>query len=160
MKSKKPNDNGSRLSFLEEILKIRAKSLSLAKNFFNLNMAEAEDVAQEVCLSYIRNYENIENLDSWIFGATKRQSANYKIGEKNLNSDTKKECYDTSDSIIFLDLVQKLNKLCRRIIVYILFFGYTERETGQILNLKNSTLHNKKKECLLKLFKLYIGDRK
>lgn len=132
-----------KLLFFEKLIKVRAKALSLSKNYFNLNNDSAEDVAQEVCLSFIRNYENIENLNSWIFGAVKRQSAYYLRKEEKTNPKINiEENYDINKSIIFLDLIQKLNKLCKNIIIYVLFFGYTEREIGELLNIKNSTLHN------------------
>jgi RNA polymerase sigma-70 factor, ECF subfamily len=130
----------------------------------------AEDLLQD---TFVKIWKNIEQYDntrgtffSWIFniarntGLDYRRSKAFKKDEKNISLDAivqldQQHSEQPDISLIGLrDVVFKLDPEYKEIIDLIYFFGFTQEETAQKLNIPLGTVKTRTRAAIMKLRKM------
>ena len=159
--------NGDETAFTELMLQIKDELYKVAKVRLK-NDEDVFDVIQETMLIVYKSIKKLKNNQYF-----KTWTIRILINECNKfykNSSSKKECpyeilnneisnqNDTEEKINFDFICNKLNKEEGIIILLYYMEKYTDKEIGEILNIKENTIRTKRtrtKEKIRKIYKEY-----
>ena len=125
----------------------------------------AEEVMQDV---FIKAWHKAESYNSskgrfftWILNIArnaaidKTRSKAYKNSNKNLNAEyfvdileTSENLNDKMDAIGIGKYVKALGEKCKKIIEYLYFKGFTQKETSEELNIPIGTIKTRNRNCI------------
>jgi RNA polymerase sigma-70 factor (ECF subfamily) len=125
----------------------------------------AEEVMQDV---FIKAWHKADSYNSskgrfftWILNIArntaidKTRSKAYKNSNKNLNAEffvdileTKENLNDKIDAIGIIKYVKALGEKCKKIIEYLYFKGYTQKETSEELDIPIGTIKTRNRNCI------------
>jgi len=136
------------------------------------NIVRSHDIAEEVMQDvFIKAWNNATSYDSskgrfftWLLNISrnaaidKTRSKAYKDTGKNLNSDyfvdilENNESLDSkTDAIGIKKYVKVLEEKCKKIIEYLYFKGFTQKETSEELDIPIGTIKTRNRNCIKQL---------
>jgi len=135
--------------------------------------AIAEEVMQDI---FIKAWHKSESYDAskgrfftWMLNIARNaaidkvRSKDFKNAKKNLNSDffvdileTSESLDDKTDAIGIKKYVDILQEKCKKIIEYLYFKGYTQKETSEELNIPLGTVKTRNRNCINELRRLVL----
>jgi len=152
---------GESLAFQELYARARAFAYRLGVAHFELQHEDAEDISQEVTWSFHRNLALVERPDSWLFAAVRNQVLRLRKEPARANLNAAAEgaaCPGAAAHADLWDGLLRLSALCRRLLLHLFFWGYTEREICHKLSVHHSTVGQRKRRCFGSLFQIMNGD--
>jgi|GEM_PF-1659265 DNA-directed RNA polymerase specialized sigma24 family protein len=151
---------GEAVAFQELYARARAFAYRIGVAHFELKHEDAEDVAQEVTWSFHRNLPLVERPDSWLFAAVRNQvhRLQKEPARTDLRAVEQASCPLAAPHTDLWDGLLRLSTLCRRLILHLFFWGYTEREIGRRQHLHHTTVGQRKRRCFGNLFQIMDGD--
>ncbi len=141
------------------------------------NIVRNHDIAEEVMQDvFIKAWKNSGSYDAskgrfftWMLNISrnaaidKTRSKAFKNSGKNLNSDFFVDILETSDNldrqtdaIGIKKFVEILEEKCKKIIEYLYFKGYTQKETSEELNIPIGTIKTRNRNCIMQLRKMLV----
>ena len=141
------------------------------------NIVRNNDIAEEVMQDvFVKAWHNADSYDSskgrfftWILNISrnaaidKTRSKAFKNSRKNLDSDFFVDILETSenldrqtDTIGIKKFVGILEEKCKKIIEYLYFRGYTQKETSEELNIPIGTIKTRNRNCIMQLRKMLV----
>lgn len=135
--------------------------------------AIAEEIMQDI---FIKAWHKSSSYDSskgrfftWILNIARNaaidkvRSKDFKNSNKNLNSDFFVDILETSesldeqtDAIGIRKYVEILQEKCKKIIEFLYFKGYTQKETSEELNIPLGTIKTRNRNCIKELRKMLL----
>lgn len=141
------------------------------------NIVRNHDIAEEVMQDvFIKAWKNSGSYDAskgrfftWMLNISrnaaidKTRSKAFKNSGKNLNSDFFVDILETSDNldrqtdaIGIKKFVEILEEKCKKIIEFLYFKGYTQKETSEELNIPIGTIKTRNRNCIMQLRKMLV----
>ena len=141
------------------------------------NIVRNHDIAEEVMQDvFIKAWNNSSSYDAskgrfftWMLNISrnaaidKTRSKAFKNSGKNLNSDFFVDILETSDNldrqtdaIGIKKFVEILEEKCKKIIEYLYFKGYTQKETSEELQIPIGTIKTRNRNCIMQLRKMLV----
>lgn len=137
--------------------------LRLAMHHVN-NLAEAQDVVQDVFLKYMKAhpvFNDCEHEKAWLYRVCISRCKDYHRHwwqKKRINSDCDIKSYEKKDGFILLDEIKKL-EFHERNAVYLFYYEqYSIKEIAQIFNAKENTVSSWLHRARLKLKEQLKGE--
>ena len=116
--------------------------------YYVRNVADAEDIVQEVLLAYLQHYGKPKNK-SWFIKVTINKSLNLIKKRKRIIDSPPEDYLFTFSSVdeeIF-DELKKLSPINREIIYLYYYAGYSSKEIGEILHKSDTAVRKQLKRA-------------
>jgi RNA polymerase sigma-70 factor (ECF subfamily) len=141
------------------------------------NIVRDNDIAEEVMQDiFVKAWHKSSSYDAskgrfftWILNIARNaaidkvRSKDFKNAKKNLNSDffvdileTSESLNDQTDAIGIKKYVDILQEKCKKIIEFLYFKGYTQKETSEELDIPLGTIKTRNRNCINELRKMLV----
>ncbi|TXD83041.1 sigma-70 family RNA polymerase sigma factor [Subsaximicrobium wynnwilliamsii] len=141
------------------------------------NIVRDNDIAEEVMQDiFVKAWQKSNSYDAskgrfftWILNIARNaaidkvRSKDFKNAKKNLNSDffvdileTSESLNDQTDAIGIKKYVDILQEKCKKIIEFLYFKGYTQKETSEELDIPLGTIKTRNRNCINELRKMLV----
>ena len=121
---------------------------------------DAEDVVAETVMDAYRQIGSLRSAESfrgWIFrilsNKCRKVRKSYLQKSVELDAQTADPARDFTDDVMLRDLWQRLEPIDQEIIALHLFGGYTSKEIGEILGMKDVTVRSREHRALARMRK-------
>ena len=148
----------------EEVLERYAATVFAAAYAMVKNKEDAEDIAQEVFISYVKAkpaFESAEHEKAWLLRVTiNRCKSFFRSAWQRKTTGLEDDFPDTPftpDETAVVEAVNRLPEELRTVVILRFFSGYTQAETAAALNIPQGTAATRQKRALA-LLKLELGE--